>query len=255
MKLAFVLLSLPLLAQQGAVAPSAEKERALGERLAIEIRRQSKPLASAAVQEYAARVGARLTAQLPDRPYDYTFEVILTADADEPIPLPGEIVLIPARFFLEARDEDEFAGMLSHAIAHVALRHGARREPPGSAGGDAIPLLFPGGFMGSHSDPRGAGPPLPAAFLKIAREREMEADVFGLGLAARAGYDASALPRYLGRGQAKDPTRLARIHGALAALPANTPSPGVEFQQVREIAAAAVRPPPRAAPTLRSPSR
>ena len=64
MKFVLALWAVPLLAQQGVNFYTVEKERALGQQLASEIRTQSKPLANAAVDAYVRRIGAELIGQL-----------------------------------------------------------------------------------------------------------------------------------------------------------------------------------------------
>ena len=120
-----ILLAIPLFAQVD--LRQSEKERALGKHLASDILRESKPLAMPRAQAYVTRIGNELLSHLPGVPYVYSFEVIVT-DALEPIPIPGGRIFIPAKFFLSARDEDEFAAMLAHSIGHIALRHGSQKE-------------------------------------------------------------------------------------------------------------------------------
>lgn len=160
MKYWIALLALPLFGQM------TEKERALGEHLATEIRRQSQPAGHAEVQAYAKRIGARLAERLPSR---YEFEVIVT-DAPEPMPIPGGHIFIPAAFFLKVRDEAGFASMLAHAIAHIEL---ARQEfRKGS------PLVVMGSWTSLHPVPHG---------------NEIEVDKLGAEIADRAGYGSQAL--------------------------------------------------------------
>jgi predicted Zn-dependent protease len=66
---------------------------------------------------------------LPDSGITYTLTVVannLGRSTNEPLGLPGGHIFIPANLFLASRNEAEFAGMLAHAVAHVAARHGTR---------------------------------------------------------------------------------------------------------------------------------
>ncbi|MGH9632947.1 MAG: M48 family metalloprotease [Bryobacteraceae bacterium] len=261
----YALLTMPLLAQQDVSLYSVEKERFLGQRLASEVKRQSKPLDHPLVDAYVKRTGRELAGHLADSPFVYSFEVILAANT-EPISLPGGIILIPARFFLTARDEAEFIGMLAHSIGHIALRHGTRTAMRGQAVNMAsIPLVFMGGWMGAHADGRGTAL-VPIGFLKFQRTYELEADRFGIELAARAGYDAAAFRRYIERAQPPDadsdprmaplPARDVRLAGMdelLRSLPVPPPSSSAaEFERIQEAVREALgRPAQRRAPTLR----
>jgi predicted Zn-dependent protease len=163
MRSAFSLLSVPLLAQQSVDLRSVEKERAIGRQYASEIMRQTETLAVPAIDAYVKRIGAVFAAQLRQAPFEYQFEVIAGGYRTEPIPLPGGYVLIPVRSLAEAKDEAEFAGMLAHSVAHVALRHGTRTSMAGA------PPIFMGGWMGSHAETQGAQTPLPVSFLESQR--------------------------------------------------------------------------------------
>ena len=244
-------LGLPLLAQY-----SVEKERAIGQQFAAEVRRQSKPVDDAALQVYVRRVGDRVVSALTERAFEYTFEVV-AADFTEPVSLPGGAVFIPLSFFSAAEDEGEFAGMLAHSIAHTALRQGARPVLP-TTNAASISLLFMAGLTGCHVD-CGTTPCLvPLGLLDVTRTYELEADRFGLELAARAGYPGTAFRRYVERTQAADSRlsalpsrdlRLARIDELLATLPAVAPESTGEFAQIQE-SLRKLRP-PRRPPTLR----
>ncbi len=248
-----VALVLALLAQQPASVYDVEKERALGQELASEIRRSSPPLGNKAVEQYANRIGADLVTHLGETAVGYSFEVVVSSDAVEPMSLPGGLVLVPARFFLAAEDEAEFAGMIAHSIAHVVLHRGLRTVSNVAS----IPLVF----ADCHVDSQRPSPLTPVAFLKDQRARELEADRFALGLLARAGYDATALRGYVERAQAPDrdksplpprELRLARMDEILQSLPkASRPSTG-DFRAIQAaVRATTDRPKDDRPPTLR----
>src|ERR1700683_385393 len=105
---------------------SLDKEIALGQQLAGNVRRENTALADQAVQDYVVRLGNQLAAQAggPDFPYSFT----VLADrvnpqpnpTEEPTALPGGPIFVPVRLILQAQSEAELAGMLAHAIEHVA---------------------------------------------------------------------------------------------------------------------------------------
>jgi predicted Zn-dependent protease len=238
-KLFTVLLALPLLAQQSADTSSEERDRLLGRQLASSIKAKSRLLGSPAVDAYVDRIGRRLLANLPEPLSPYSFEVITAASGREPMAFPGGPVLIPAPFLVAVQDEAELAGMLAHAIGHVALRH-SLREPVQFLIARPAPFLYLGGWMGSHADPQAAT--LPLAVFKSRRAYELEADAFGISLAARSGFAADGLRRYIERTEAADSSvspeparemRLARMDEILRPRAAVTVSPTDEFQQVQ----------------------
>jgi predicted Zn-dependent protease len=232
-----------LFAQQGVNFFTVDRERALGQQLASEVRERSKPFAHPAVDAYVRRIGPELVARLQDRIFEYQFDVVESGTWTEPFSLPGGYVFIPARAFLAAQDEDEFAYMLAHAIGHAALRHGTRTATRAQLAKMAsIPLIFVGG---AHADAASARALMPAAFLKFQREYELEADLFGVELAARAGYDPAAFLRYVGRVQPPDskmsplPLRDVRVNKLREAVSSIAYSPSAssneEFRNVQQV--------------------
>ena len=97
---------------------SLEKERALEQQLANEIRQKTTALNSPRVQEYVDHLGQKIAPQIQGARFDDTFNVIAddtSRTTHEPIALPGGAIFIPAALFPGANDEAEFAGMLAHA--------------------------------------------------------------------------------------------------------------------------------------------
>ncbi len=174
---------------------SAEKERALSEALAADLRREMPLLVNAVLDEYVQGVVQRLGVTA------YTYELLDSSrkpDVTEPMPLPGGRILILSAFLLSVQDESEFAAMLAHAAGHLTAQPGwqALKSPGNPA---VIPLLFPGSV---HMDSRGRAAAvvlMPLAFRPIQDEREREADALALEVLTRAGYDISALRAYLTR--------------------------------------------------------
>lgn len=67
----------------------------------------------------------------------------------EPIAFPGGFIFVPARLILAAQDEDEFAGMLAHSIAHIAERHATRQATRSEITNmSTTPLIYMGGWTG-----------------------------------------------------------------------------------------------------------
>jgi predicted Zn-dependent protease len=175
-----------------------DKEIALGEQLAGDVRRESKLLASDLVQEYVARLGRQLEAQTPGAKFPYSFTAIqyLPAGiADDPtheaMALPGGPIFIPASLILQAQNTAEFAGMLAHAMAHVAARHCTRSQTRGDlmqiGSRTALPPF--GCWVGQAA--------MPLEYLSFQRAFERQADYFAVQIMAQAGYDPAALAAYI----------------------------------------------------------
>lgn len=199
---------------------TVEKEIALGKRLAEDTRERTTPLDDARVQDYASRIGKRLTAQA-NVPFPWNFEVVVGLPDNpthEPVELPGGFVFLSADLLLAAHDEDELAGMLAHSIAHIASRDMTRSALSGQLQNyGTIPLVFIGGWQ--------SGLAVPKAFWEMQTRFEAAADLTAVGMMRRAGYDPQAFLRYVARvqpeqisGQWPFPQRDARIAALEAAI-------------------------------------
>ena len=218
---------------QGVNFYSCDKEAALGAQLANQVRRDTVPLASDPVREYVERVGGLIAAHLPTGcPASFTFAVVTDETVtNEPMALPGGYIFVPAGLITAAQSEAEFAGMLAHAMAHVAERHGTRTATRGELVNMAsVPLIFVGGWTG-YAIRQGAGAAVPLGLLNFQRQFELAADGTAVRTVAAAGYDPGAVVRYIERTQsgrmpevwsplpARD-KRITAMEEAIAALPA-----------------------------------
>ena len=156
---ASIVAALPLFAQnqgtpeKGVNFYNSQREAALGKRLADDVLKRTTPIENPTVVAYVDRLGQKLAAHMPESPVRFTFSLIaedLCPAMHEPSALPGGYLFVPAALFLAARDEAEFAGMLAHAMAHIAARQG---NPPSTGGQQtnlaSVPLIFVGGWSGS----------------------------------------------------------------------------------------------------------
>jgi hypothetical protein len=134
---AFRTMSLP-----GQDLPGGDKEASLGREMANGFRRQAPPIDKPAVQKYLDYPGQRIAPQLPGEKLTFTFSLYAgktCRSIHEPTTFPGGWIFVPAGLFLTAQDESEFAGIVTHAMLHAALRHRARPKP-----GTSLPLIFTG---------------------------------------------------------------------------------------------------------------
>jgi predicted Zn-dependent protease len=180
---------------------SIEKEQALGAQLANEYRRGVTVIDDAAVKAYLDDLGQRLAARAKGPPFTYTFELVSDDGIvlNEPVAFPGGMVFVPTSLIRAARSEDELAGMMAHAIAHIAARHGTKLATRGELIDQAtIPLIFMGGWTG-YAMREGAAIAVPLGFLKLVRQSELQSDALAVQTMAAAGYDPRALVNYMER--------------------------------------------------------
>jgi predicted Zn-dependent protease len=177
---------------------SPAREAAMGAQLAAQVRSQTAVIENAAISSYVARVGNKLAAVLPDQGIKYTFTIIdrnLGGSTNEPLALPGGYVFVPANLLLAARSEDELSGMLAHAIAHVAARHGTRQATRAQLTNLTSPALV----MFVNSPTTADESLLPGGLVSLEQTFEKEADLVAVGMMTTAGYDPEALASYVSR--------------------------------------------------------
>lgn len=228
---------------------SLEKEVALGRVLAAEFQGDTKPLDSPAALAYINAIGQRLAAQIGGPPFPYTFALV----AGDPTVMhdvaafPGGFLFVPSSLILAVKDEDELAGMLAHAIAHVASRHGTRQATRAQLITSTVPLIYMGGETGCAMSGTQSSP-VPLAFVQMWRKFELDADRLAARKMSAAGYDPAALARYIDREQAsydehsqkifsplpRRTQRLEAIHAIIGELPAEVYPPHQGLEKIQE---------------------
>ena len=221
---------------QGVNFYSREKEAVLGAQLAQELQQKTTSLDSAVVRDFVEQIGRSLAAQLPGPSISFTFAVVTNqvgGPTHEPLSVPGGYIFVPASLILAARNEAECAGMVGHAMAHVAERHSTRlatgllaaRNHPNVP---YIPLAFVGGWAA-----------MPGGL-------ETEADLLAIKTTSAAGYDPTGLVLYISRTQTEDSagpktfsslppraSRMAHMVKAIQGLPCKTYSSSDEFLRIQ----------------------
>ncbi len=196
--------ALPLQAQglfgkvtiQDEVEMGAEFDKKLRKTLAI--------IEDPEITNYVKGVVDRIVEAKPPLPFRVTTTVV-GHGAMNAFAVPGGYVYVFTGLILNLEHEDEMAGVIAHELAHVSLRHVAKRIEHmqlvslgslvgmvagaflGSQGGDAGQLgqaMIIGSQAGAH-----------AAFLGYTQESEREADHVGMNALVDAGYNPLAMPR------------------------------------------------------------
>lgn len=168
------------------------------------------------VAAYVESVGKKLAA-VSDRP-NLPYEFVLL---DNPVPnawtLPGGKIAVNSGLLVNLESEAELAAVLSHEIVHAAGRHGAQQLESGiwldiatQAGCEALGV--------ESRDLLQLGNAL--IKLKYSRNKEFEADKYGITYMSRTGYDVNAAvslqEKFLALAENKNPTWL---DGILATHP------------------------------------
>ena len=185
-----------------ALAQSLDVDRKLGAEAAAEVEGVYGIVRHPEATAYVAAVGARLVATLGEQPFEYSFRIVNMTQPNAFALPAGHVFVSPALLFL-AQSEDELAGILGHEIIHAHERHSIQQMKKGGVPGI---LKVPGKIVGAVVHER-LGRLIDAPFDTLNRLRqagysrgmEKEADRLGIELAAKAGYDPSALARLLVR--------------------------------------------------------
>lgn len=177
---------------------STKQDIQLGEKYSAEVDRQLPLCGDARLDAYLNSLGGKLAAHAPGAAYPYHFRCVNDADINA-FALPGGFIYVDRGAIETADSEAQLAGILSHEIAHVALRHSTNqisKQAPlqislavagGWVGGNAVSGLLT--QLGVHS---GMG----LLFLKFSRTDERQADILGAQILYDSGYDPRALAQF-----------------------------------------------------------
>ncbi|HEY8383352.1 MAG TPA: M48 family metalloprotease [Microvirga sp.] len=147
-----------------------------------------------AVQRLLAEVTGRLVAATdrPDESYQVT---VLNSPVVNAFALPSGRLYVTRGLLALANDTAEIAGVLSHEIAHVTLRHASLRSEL-----EARSKLLTQVTQTVLNNPTEAAVVRDRSRFSLAsfsRSQELEADQAGVKVLARAGYDPFGAPRFL----------------------------------------------------------
>ncbi len=118
--------------------------------------------------------------------------VVFKSDQVNAFALPGGKIGVFTGIMKAAQTADQLAAVVGHEIGHVIARHGSERVSQSLA---AQGLLTAGGLVAGTESKRNqiilglAGVGAQVGLLYYSRDQESEADLIGLDLMARAGFD------------------------------------------------------------------
>ncbi|WP_439547480.1 M48 family metalloprotease [Sandarakinorhabdus sp.] len=179
-------IALPAAAQSPpGLSPS---ERSSGAQAHPQILQQFGGAMSGPVADYVRSVGQKIAVQSGGgaRPQDYTV-TLLNSNVNNAFAVPGGYVYITRQLLALMNDEAELAFIMGHEVAHVAARHGQKRQNRSALSGILAGLA--GAVTGSDLIGRGAGIVAGLTTLGYSREQERQADSLGVRYLTSAGYD------------------------------------------------------------------
>ncbi len=169
-----------------ACALTVEQERRLGAEFSQKIAREKRIVQDPVVVGYLREMGNRLATAAGPQPFPFTFNVIVDPGINA-FAGPAGYVYVNTGLLMKARSSAEVAGVLSHEISHVTLRHVsqsvARQQQAGGIG-SIVSTVTNKPALGSI-----AGTGISVYNLQFDRRAEAQADSSGLRIMHRAGYD------------------------------------------------------------------
>jgi Zn-dependent protease with chaperone function len=172
----------------------------LGQEAAQQVQKELPLLNDPSVEEYLSGIGQRLVRVIPAEyqhpEFRYTFRVVNQKEINA-FALPGGPMFVNRGMIEAARDEGEIAGVMAHELSHVLLRHGtaqaskAQKYEIGAVAGQILGAIV-GGTAGSIIA-QGSNLGISTYFMKFSREYESQADILGVQLMARAGYNPQSM--------------------------------------------------------------
>jgi len=178
---------------------SKQQDIEAGKEAAAQVKSRYQQVQDRDLQAYITEVGQRLaktpTAAKSGFPFTFT---LLNYKQVNAFALPGGPTFVFTGLLKASDSEAELAGVLSHEISHVVLRHGTSRASKANLVEAPARII---GFLNSFTligrlVNVGLGVALDGIFLKNSREDESEADALGAHIMAEAGYDPVALARF-----------------------------------------------------------
>lgn len=249
-------IDLPSLGDSSSGLISMEQEYTLGRTWLRNLRQQAKTIHDPIVTEYTENLVYKLASHSEVK--DRRFEIVILDNPElNAFAVPGGVIGINAGLYLNAENEDEFAAVLAHELAHLSQRHFARQvEESRKQAPLAMATLLgsilllatnntEAGFAGLMTSQAAAT----QSALSYSRDWEREADRIGMHTLVGSGFDPQGMPnmfqlmfsatKYSERPPeflSTHPVTEARIADAAArvdAMPKNERSTDIEYALVR----------------------
>jgi predicted Zn-dependent protease len=179
---------------------SIEKEKELSREFLSAVFRHYEVIDTVIVVNYINALGQKILSAFPSQPFKYHFYVI-NDDSLNAFAGPAGHIFVNTGLIRAMESEEELAGVISHEIAHVSLRHISKRiEQSKKTNMATLAGMVAGVLLGLGGAGDAAGAVImgtaaagQAFSLAYSREDEAEADQVGLKYLNLAGYDAKGL--------------------------------------------------------------
>lgn len=168
----------------------------IGKQSVAQIEKEIPLLKDAAVENYVSILGHHLVEYAPGyKEYPWTFKVVNSQDINA-FALPGGFIYVNRGVVEAAENEAQLAGVISHEIGHVVMRHGTHQASQAQLGQGALGVLgglFGGGGAAGTVAQVGAGFLANSVLLKNSRGAESQSDEIGTYMLYERGYDPTSM--------------------------------------------------------------
>ncbi|VEN74839.1 conserved exported hypothetical protein [Candidatus Desulfarcum epimagneticum] len=197
----FVCAALTVLAAPGlSMAITAGEEEKIAEKFLKIVKAHFEIIDDPFIADYISGTGNKILSTFPKKAFDYHFYVI-KENSYNAFAMPAGHIFINSGLIAAMENENELAGILSHEIAHVQLRHISQSIERGSkvsllTAAGLLAGIFLGPGMGAAASNALAVGSLAAGhsiMLAHSREHEVQADQIGLKYLMKAGYSGAGL--------------------------------------------------------------
>ena len=181
---------------------TVEEEKQMGKKILLELDKRLEIIRDPIETEFLDTIGQSLVAEVGPTPYQFRFYFIKGQEPNA-FAIPGGYIFVTTGLVIMAQNVDEVAGVLSHEIAHVTMRHHSqmidrsKRLSIASLAGMIAGVLLGGGGAASEAAAATAMATGEALMLKYSRENERDADQNSLRYLVKAGYDPQGLVSFL----------------------------------------------------------
>ncbi|MFY0626404.1 MAG: M48 family metalloprotease [Reichenbachiella sp.] len=201
-KLLIVFAFLSVLSKLDVSAQSKDYDVKMGEAAAVAVIEKYGIYNNSELKTYVDEIGYSLVDQLSEDLFEFRFIIL-----DDPTPnafaLLGGYVFITRGLLALVNNADELAGVIGHEIVHVQKRHGVKQMRHSILPTVLqVPFQIAGGILGGSLGQMVEAPASIGASMfnsSYSRRHETESDKLGIVLAARSGFDPSALSGILER--------------------------------------------------------
>lgn len=158
-------------------------------------KQETPPSTDAVTNRYVSCVAKAVTAEVQSGPREWEVTVFNKEDVNA-FALPGGKIGVYTGLLKVAKTQDQLAAVVSHEVAHVLAKHGNERVSTAYATQTGLQLVevVAGGASQDKTNLMallGLGAQV-GVILPFSRTQETEADLLGLELMAKAGFDPRA---------------------------------------------------------------